>query len=87
MRRLVVWHENKAEKERAKMLNLIRTNAKQEMEDDMKGIKKIARRLDQTQAKPLTYVKRTEVGPAGQPKGTYATAPEEVDEIVRQAWG
>ena len=39
-----------------------------EMEDDMKGLKKIARRLDQKQAKPLTCVKRPTVGLEGQPK-------------------
>jgi len=35
---------------------------------------------------PLLFVRRTEVGPQGQPKGSIATHPDEVDDIVRKAW-
>ena len=57
------------------------------MEDVSKGIKKIAKIIDKKPAKPLTYVKRAKEGPKGQPAGTYATEPAEVDAIVREAWG
>ena len=35
----------------------------------------------------MTCVKRDREGPKGQPEGTYATDPAEVDEIIRKAWG
>ena len=35
---------------------------------------------------PLAYAKRTKVGPLGQAIGTYATSPEEVDDIAVHAW-
>ena len=81
------WHEEKAEQEIREMAKLIQEKVKEQMEDEVKGLKKIARRLDKQPAKPLTYVRRNKPGPSGQPKGTYATYPMEVDRIVQEAWG
>ena len=36
---------------------------------------------------PLLFVSRTEIGPQGQEKGSIATNPEEVDQIVQSIWG
>lgn len=51
-----------------------------------KSLKGARRQLKGGQVQPLTYVKRSSPGPQGQPAGTYATAPREVDSIVRGVW-
>ena len=44
--------------------------------------KKIGAAIDNKFAKPLTHIKRQEPGEQG-----YATTPEEIDKILRKAWG
>ena len=44
-------------------------------------------RLRPPMAAPLTHVVREKLGPAGQLVGSYATMPQEIDDIVREAWG
>ncbi len=39
------------------------------------------------QGKPLIALRRKEKGPRGQPKGSITTDPDEVDEIIRKAYG
>lgn len=57
------------------------------MQDKQKGFGKVAKAIDTRFAKPLAHVKRTEQGPNGEPSGTYATKPKEIDFIIRKAWG
>ena len=45
----------------------------------------ICKDMGSTFAAPLVAVKRMEVGPQGQAKGTIATSPHEVDSILRRA--
>ena len=49
-----------------------------------KGQWKICHELGTKGASPLIVVKRPTIGPNGQPKGTVATNPGEVDEIIRK---
>ena len=52
------------------------------MEDDKKGTKAIGRVIDPKSSKPITHIKRQGEGEMG-----YATDPNEVDTILREAWG
>ena len=45
----------------------------------------ICKNLGQRNAAPLTALRRKRTGPKGQPKGSIATAPGEVDEILRES--
>ena len=47
----------------------------------------ICNNLGSRQAAPLTALKRDQAGPKGQPKGTTATSPKEVDSIIRRIYG
>ena len=47
----------------------------------------ICRNLGSRNAAPLTALRRPKQGEKGQPKGTIATAPREVDKIIREAYG
>ena len=47
----------------------------------------ICKNLGSRQAAPLTALKRDQAGPKGQPKGTIATSPKEVDSIIRRIYG
>ena len=40
-----------------------------------------------SQGKPLIALRRKEKGPRGQPKGGITTDPDEVDKIIREAYG
>ena len=48
---------------------------------------KICRDLGKNTAAPLVAVKRPSCGPKGEAKGTVATAPKEVDAIIRKVYG
>lgn len=43
--------------------------------------------IDTTYASPIVAVTRSRKGPEGQPKGSVATSPNEIDAIIRAAYG
>ena len=45
-----------------------------------------AKLIGRKAAQPLTHLRRDKAGPRGEPIGTYATQPAEVDGILRRAW-
>ena len=47
----------------------------------------ICRNLGNRNAAPLTALRRPKQGAKGQPKGSIATAPKEVDNIIRDVYG
>ena len=49
--------------------------------------RKVFKSLRGPPAPPLLYIGRVQVGPQGQPIGSVATVPVEVDEIARTVWG
>ena len=46
----------------------------------------ISRIIDPKPTFPLLFAARTKAGPQGQPPGSLASAPREVDDIVQEAW-
>lgn len=53
--------------------------------DKKGGAQAIKRALDGSEATPLACLQRDQPGPSGQPVGSFATNPKEVDGIARRA--
>ena len=73
-------HRAKAIKEKADL-------QKKVFSSKSKGAWNMGKKLNSKGAPPLIAVTRLERGPQGQAAGTVATAPQEVDAIIRKAYG
>ena len=80
-------HKNYLDHNRRRQEHKAKVKA-QELQEKKKnrGLKKICRAIDAKCSKPLIAARRKQVGPKGQPIGTIATSPKEVDEIVKESW-
>ena len=56
------------------------------MSDPIKGAKKISKALNPVAASPLLFAKRDRIGPKGEPIGSIATHPREIDQIATRSW-
>ena len=76
------------EKDRSHSRDEVRYQAqvfRRRLHDRKQGPKAIRRATNGTPARPLTALTRDRIGPNGEPVGTVATDPAEVDQIAQRA--
>ena len=80
------YHDENVKQKRKAMMENEKVRTQMYKAKD-KGQWELHKQMKEDQSIPLVAVRRKEKGPRGQPAGTIATSPQEVDGIIRKVYG
>ena len=86
LERVAQVHVKRRDKLSSKADRMTRAEDREQNADKKRGMRAMARKTHGPSTPPLLFVKRDGHGGEDKPAGTYTTAPDEIDGIVRRTW-